>query len=109
MNKIWIKYFVPFVFISYLSLGQNETKESQINSQKLIFSAEASYSKNLWGDMGLMYGIEYGADACNPGLYFGPKISSDFTYIENKPILGPKISFEADAWFIGIRINRPLA
>ena len=103
-----LKVFSCFLLLGFPVIVYSQKNDSIKESDKMFaFSCGINFpiQKQAMGEIGIMYYKDLGEGPCNPGIVLGPKVSSEFNFRFNQFVIGPKISYEADLWFLGIRFN----
>jgi hypothetical protein len=86
-------------------LAQSDsTSDYDPDANHFIFSTGLSNQKQLWGEVGIIYGRTLRGSCDRAGLA-GVKLGSEFNFTPSKFMIAPKMSFEFDISLLGARLN----
>ncbi len=74
------------------------------DANHFIFSTGISTQKQLWGEVGIIYGKTMIGSCDQIGLV-GAKLGTEFNFTPSKFMIAPKIGFEYDFSLFGARLN----
>lgn len=100
-----LKLLAILLCFTSTTLAQSDsTSDYDEDDTHFIFSTGLSNQKQLWGEVGIIYGKTLRSSCDRAGLA-GVKLGTEFNFTPSKFMIAPKIGFEFDIAIFGARMN----